>query len=362
FTASKLAWVKRNEPKVYEQIYKFMLPGDFIAAKLTGEASTTIGGLSEGILWDFKKNQVSEEVLSVLELDSDLVPDLVPGIGLQGNVSQQAAMETGLPAGIPVAYRAGDQANNALSLNVFNPGQLAATAGTSGVIYGILDKIVPDPANRVNLFAHVNHQAEIPRLGVLLCVNGTGIQYSWIKNQVLGQKTSYSELNRLAESVAPGADGLRVYPFGNGAERVLQNQEYGGRILNLNFNRHTQSHLIRAAQEGIVFALNYGFEIMRGMGVKTEQVKAGSANLFLSELFARIFSSVSNTQIELYDTDGATGAARAAGIGAGFYTDTQEAFSSLRKIKEFEPEAGLMSIYEDIYGSWKNELETQLNF
>ena len=361
FTAAKLAWVKQNEPQLYEQIYKIMLPGDFIATKLTGEVSTTIGGLSEGILWDFKDHAPSEDVIKALYLDSKLLPDLVPGIGLQGQVSQQASKETGLPAGIPVTYRAGDQPNNALSLNVFEPGELAATAGTSGVIYGILDKIAPDPAGRVNLFAHVNHTKEIPRLGVLLCVNGTGIQYSWMRNQLFGQEISYNDMNKWAESVAPGADNLRIFPFGNGAERLLQNKEYGGKILNLDFNRHTRNHMIRAAQEGIIFALNYGFETMRKMGVKTNVVKAGSANLFLSNLFTRIFASVTNTQVELFDTDGATGAARAAGMGAGYYNNTQEAFSALQKIKEIQPEVNLIKIYEDIYGNWKNELENQLN-
>jgi len=361
FTAAKLAWVKQNEPGLYEQIYKIMLPGDFIAAKLTNEVSTTIGGLSEGILWDFKNHSPSEDVIKALDLDSKLLPDLVPGIGLQGKVSHQASMETGLPAGIPVTYRAGDQPNNALSLNVFEPGELAATAGTSGVIYGILDKIAPDPAGRVNLFAHVNHSKEIPRLGVLLCVNGTGIQYSWMRNQLFGQEISYNDMNKWAETVAPGADNLRIFPFGNGAERLLQNKEYGGKILNLDFNRHTRNHLIRAAQEGIIFALNYGFETMREMGVKTNVVKAGSANLFLSNLFTRIFASVTNTQVELFDTDGATGAARAAGLGAGYYNNTQEAFSALQKIKEIQPEVNLIKIYEDIYGDWKNELENQLN-
>lgn len=360
FTASKLAWVKQNEPHLYKQIHKIMLPGDFIAAKLTGEINTTIGGLSEGIFWDFKNHKISGEILSALDLSEELIPDLVPGIGLQGNVSHQAAMETGLKAGTPVTYRAGDQPNNALSLNVFEPGELAATAGTSGVIYGILDKINTDPLGRVNLFAHVNHKQDMPRLGVLLCINGTGIQYSWIRNQLLGQDVSYEQMNKMAERVEPGADGLRIYPFGNGAERVLQNKDFGGLTQNLNFNRHSKNHLIRAAQEGIIFALNYGFETMRGMGVKTEKVKAGSANLFLSNLFAQSFANITKTEVELFDTDGASGAARAAGLGSGYYSDTREAFSSLIKIKTYQPEKEATAIYEDIYGEWKQELEKLL--
>lgn len=361
FTASKLAWVKENEPHIYSQIYKILLPGDFIAARLSGEPSTTIGGLSEGILWDFSKHEPSKDVLEALDLDPELLPGRVPGIGLQGHVSHKAALETGLSAGIPICYRAGDQPNNAFSLNVLQPGELAATAGTSGVIYGILDQIVTDPASRVNLFAHVNHQKEVPRLGVLLCVNGCGSQYSWLRNQLFSRQLNYEEMNKLAESIAPGSDQLRIFPFGNGAERVLQNKKFGGTVQQLDFNRHTNSHLIRAAQEGIVFALNYGFEVMRSMGVQTSVVKAGTANLFLSNLFTRIFSAVTQTEVELYDTDGSAGAARAAGWGAGIFSSSQEALSGLKKVAEFQPEKELSDVYEPVYQEWKKELNKQLN-
>lgn len=361
FTAAKLAWVKKHEPDRYARARHMMLPGDFIALKLTGETSTTITGLSEGILWDFSRNRVSEEVLTALGLDNGLIPHIVPGLGLQGQVSARAAGETGLQAGTPVSYRAGDQPNNALSLNVFHPGELAATAGTSGVIYGILDQLQPDPLNRVNLFAHVNHTVSDPRLGVLLCINGTGIQYSWIRNQLLQGRMGYPDMNRLSEGVEPGADGLLLFPFGNGAERVLQNKRIGAGIRQLDLNRHQAAHLIRAAQEGIVFALNYGFEVMQGMGVQTKTVRAGSANLFLSREFSRIFATVTGTTVELYDTDGATGAARAAGVGAGVYPGIPEAFSTLTRLETIGQEAAWTQRYQDIYGNWKKELEKQLN-
>jgi xylulokinase len=290
-------------------------------------------------------------------LGNSLVPNLVPSFGNQGDISSLVARETGLPAGIPVSYRAGDQPNNALSLNVFNPGEVAATAGTSGVIYGILDKLNADMKSRVNLFAHVNHSAEKPRLGVLLCVNGTGIQYSWLRNQVFGGQLDYPEMNSLATTVQPGSDGLQIFPFGNGVERILQNRAFGGQIRNLDFNRHGRAHMIRAAQEGIIFALNYGFEAMRDLGVKTQTVRAGAANMFQSELFCELFASITGTTVELYNTDGSVGAARGAGIGAGFFSGPEEAFNALQTVQTIEPKPELKASYEELYNNWKFELE-----
>jgi len=361
FTASKLAWVINNEPEIYEQAATFLLPGDYIAYRLTGEKGSTISGLSEGIFWDFKKSGISRQLLDYYGIGHNLVPNLLPSFGNQGELSSRVAGETGLPAGIPVSYRAGDQPNNALSLNVFNPGEVAATAGTSGVIYGILDQLNADSQSRVNLFAHVNHTPEKPRLGVLLCVNGTGIQYSWLRNQVFGGSMDYPEMNRLAGSVPEGSDGLSIYPFGNGVERILQNRPFGGKIHNLDFNRHGRAHLVRAAQEGIIFALNYGFEAMRELGVKTKTVRAGDANMFQSELFCELFSAITGTTIELYNTDGAVGAARGAGIGAGIYKGPEEAFAALRTIKKITPKAELTEIYADLYTKWKTELEKTIS-
>jgi xylulokinase len=360
FTAAKLAWVKENEPATYAQIEKIMLPGDYIAMKLTGDIVTTKTGLSEGILWDFAEDRPSSELIKHFGFSPDFFPPLVPGFGIQGTVTRHASRLTGIPAGTPVCYRAGDQPNNALSLNVLEPGELATTAGTSGVIYGILDKINFDPQSRVNVFAHVNHGLPENRLGVLLCINGTGILYSWIKKLLDGTGLTYDTLNRIAFDVEPGSDGLVVYPFGNGVERIHQNRPFGGQILNLDLNRHSRSHLVRAAQEGIVYALNYGFEAMKEMGVRTETVRAGYANLFLSRVFRQIFSDVTGTAIELFDTDGATGAARGAGIGAGIYSSPAEAFKSLKVIEHLTPDAERQKVYAEFYLNWKTRMLHEL--
>ena len=336
FTASKLKWVKEHEPGLYERIHKVMLPGDYIAYRMTGVMATTVSGLSEGILWDFLKGGVAEDLLRQYDIDPSLLPDLVPQFGHQGTLSPEAAETLGLKAGTPITYRAGDQPNNAFSLNVLSPGEIAATAGTSGVVYGVTTEAVYDPKSRVNAFVHVNHQAGDPRYGVLLCVNGTGILNSWLRRNVFNG-LDYAEMNRLAQEVPAGADGLSLYPFGNGAERVLENRDPGASMEGLSFNRHDARHIARAAQEGIVYALQYGMEIMSGMGMSLRTVRAGYANMFLSPLFAQTFANVSGCRLELFDTDGAQGAARGAGYGAGIFPQLSDCFKGMSIRQAYEP-------------------------
>ena len=347
FTASKLAWVKENEPEVYAQIDKIMLPGDYIAMKLTGEICTTVSGLSEGIFWDFQQGEVARFLMDYYGFDSSLIPPVRPTFSEQGRVTAEAAAELGLKEGVPVTYRAGDQPNNALSLNVFNPGEIASTAGTSGVVYGVNGTVNYDPKSRVNTFAHVNHTKEQVRLGVLLCINGTGILNSWIKRTV-----APAQMNELAAQAPIGAAGISILPFGNGAERMLQNRETGCSIHGINFNIHTRSHIIRAAQEGIVFSFRYGIDIMKSMGMDVRKIHAGHANMFLSPIFRETLAGVTGATIELYDTDGSVGAAKGAGMGAGIYRDNQEAFASLDKLAVIEPKEADRVAYEDAYQRW----------
>jgi xylulokinase len=356
FTAAKLAWVKANEPNIYEQTDKFMMPGDYIGMKLTDDIVVTIEGLSEGIFWDFKENKLSDKLLDYFGFDRSLVPEIKPIFGLQGFVSAAAAAELGLKEGTPVCYRAGDQPNNALSLNVFNPGEIASTAGTSGVVYGVLNQINYDPLSRVNTFAHVNHTAEQTRLGVLLCINGTGILNSWMKRNVVAPGISYNDMNCIASQSPVGSKGLSIIPFGNGVERILENKETGCSIHNINFNIHSQADIIRAAQEGIVFSFRYGMDIMREMGMDISLIRAGNANMFLSPVFRQTLTGVSGATIELYETDGASGAAKGAGIGAGIYASSREAFATLEKIALIEPEISEKEQYQEAYERWKGFL------
>ena len=356
FTAAKLAWVKENEPALYEQIWKIMLPGDYIAMRLTGEAATTVSGLSEGIFWDFVENRPAQRLLDFFGFDASVLAPVVPTFGRQGEVTAAAAEELGLQVGTPVTYRAGDQPNNALSLNVLNPGEIASTAGTSGVVYGVIGQVAHDPLSRVNPFAHVNYTAASPRLGVLLCINGTGILNSWMRRFVAQEGVSYAEMNKLASEVPVGSDGISILPFGNGAERMLENRDTGCSIQGVNFNRHDRRHLLRAAQEGIVFSFCYGIEIMEQMGMQVDRIHAGRANMFLSPLFREALASTSGATIELYDTDGSMGAARGAGIGAGIYSSPEEAFSTLERLDVVEPTR--REEYILAYRRWKERLET----
>jgi xylulokinase len=359
FTASKLKWVKDNEPALYERIHKIMLPGDYIAMRLTGEIRTTASGLSEGILWDFQENTPAALVMDYYGFDKSLLPELVGTFSLQGEVTTTAAKATGLTSGVPVNYRAGDQPNNALSLNVMEAGEVAATGGTSGVVYGVVDQPLYDPASRVNGFAHVNHSSEAPRVGILLCINGAGIQYSWIKQQMAEQGMSYPEMEKAAAAISPGADGLRILPFGNGAERMLGNKAPGAKINNLQFNRHQRAHFYRAALEGIAFSFVYGMEILQEMGLNLQVMRVGNDNLFQSAIFSGTISNLLGSRIEVLETTGAIGAAKAAGVAAGIYSSVREAMTGNKLVTAYEP-VNRNGSYQDAYQAWRSDLENIL--
>jgi xylulokinase len=355
FTASKLKWVKDHEPAIYHKIYRVLLPGDFMALKMTGEAVTTISGLSEGIFWDFKENGIAHSLLDFYQIDAGLLAPVVPGFGEQGRLHTAAAELLGIAAGTPVCYRAGDQPNNAFSLQVLDPGEMAATAGTSGVVYGISGKKGFDEQSRVNSFLHVNHTSENIRLGILMCLNGTGAFNSWLRREFFHQE-SYESINAGAAGISLGGDGIFCYPFGNGAERILENLNPGACIRGLDFNRHGKYHIARAAQEGIVFSLIYGTEIMQNMGLPLTRVRAGYANMFLSKLFSQTFANLIHCPLELYNTDGAVGAARGAGHGSGYYKHIRECYTGMKIIEYIEPDKKEAQNIRELYEKWKEGL------
>lgn len=357
FTASKLSWVVENEKELFKKVHKAMLPGDYMAYRLTEEINTTQSGLSEGIMWDFKEKKVAAELLDYYGIKQDMLPDVVNTFSIQGLVTTKAASEFGIPSGIPVAYRAGDQPNNAFSLNVLNPGEIAATAGTSGVVYGVTDQVKFDPKSRVNTFLHVNNLPNNQRLGMLLCINSTGILNSWLRANVMEQNMSYETMNEIAQDAPVGSDNLLFYPFGNGAERVLENKNPGAQLKGLNFNTHKKSHMLRAAQEGIVFSLVYGMEVMQETGIETKVIKAAKANMFLSPIFRETLAGATGATIELYNTDGSLGAARGAGVGAGFYKSFNEAFTSLEMVDVVSVLPQQQKKYKEAYTNWKSNLE-----
>ncbi|MEA1886937.1 MAG: FGGY family carbohydrate kinase [Bacteroidota bacterium] len=359
FTAAKLAWLKENEPGNFDKIYRIMLPGDYIAMRLTGEICTTITGLSEGVFWDFKENKISERILDCFGFEKDIFPMVVKVFSEQGQLCSDAADRLGLKKGIPVSYRAGDQPNNAFSLNVMSPGEVAATAGTSGVLYGVTDKVQTDEKSRVNLFAHVNHSIDKMRLGMLACINGTGIMNAWVR-RLTGHTVGYDEMNRMAGTVTPGSEGLQVFPFGNGAERLLENVDIGASFRNLNLNVHTSAHLFRAVQEGIAYSFKYASEILGDSGIDISVIRAGKANMFLSEIFVQLIADLTGASVVLYNTDGAMGAARGAGLGAGIYRDEKDAFTGMDKVGEILPDSSGTDTYSTLYKEWKNSLLKEL--
>jgi xylulokinase len=356
FTAAKLAWVKKNEPEIFEQVYKIMLPGDFIAFKLTNSITTSVSSLSEGIFWDFKKNKLAKKVFDHFGFDKKIIPEIKNVFEPHGYLSDAVADELNLDKNIPVTYKAGDQPNNALSLNVMQPGEVAATAGTSGVIYGVADQLVYDKQSRLNSFAHVNHQSGNERIGVLLCINGCGIMNKTVK-QLAAQNLSYDQMNEQAATIPAGSDGLSVLPFGNGAERIFNNKLIGAHFQNLDLNKHSAAHLFRATQEGIAFSFRYGFDIMKENGMKPSLIRAGKTNMFLSEVFAKTFVSTTGVPVELYEADGSTGAALGAGIGASFFKET-DLHKGQKRSGLIEPEKN--DAYEEAYQRWKRYLKNYL--
>lgn len=362
FTASKLKWVKDNEPEVFEKAKYMMLPGDFIAAKFSGVAQTTTSGLSEAALWNFPEGKLAKAVLEGMGLSEDMIPEIVPTFGHQAKIDSNVASELGLDSDVEITYRAGDQPNNALSLNVLHPGEIATTAGTSAVIYAVTDKDTHDEKSRINAFLHVNNTADEKRNGLLGIINGSGILYQWLRKIVsLGNHDliSYERLNSEAAKAKPGSEGLRFYPFGNGAERIFQNKRVNSGVDNLNFNVHQPSHLIRSACEGIVFAMNYGFDVMKSLGTSGEVVRAGKANLFLSPTFREIFCNTTQAKLELYNTSGGEGAARGAAFGFGYYSSLNEAFADLERLESLEPSKELSAQYQEIYEQWKLNIKLE---
>lgn len=356
FTASKLKWVKDNEPELYDKIHKFMLPGDYIAMKLTGKITTTISGLSEGIFWDFKNEIPAQFLLDHYGISNELIPDIADTFAEQGRLTKAAAEATRLTAGIPVSFRAGDQPNNAMSLGVFEPGEIAATGGTSGVVYGVTNRAKYDNQSRINGFAHVNHTVHTPRIGMLLCINGAGSQYAWLKKQVAFADTSYEEMERMAGKIPVGSDGLRIIPFGNGAERMLGNENPGAHFSNIRFNQHTRGHFYRAGLEGIAFSFVYGVEILKELGMDIQVMKVGNDNLFQSDIFATTLSNLLNCKIEIIKTTGAAGAAKVSGIGVGIYKNLKEAISSNEVIKMYQPNT-TDTTYKEAYQLWLTDLQ-----
>lgn len=358
FTAAKLKWVADNEPENYARAKYAMLPGDYIALRFTGEATTTITGLSEGVFWDFKEDHLATLVLNEMGLDGNKIPPRVPAVGSQGILTEAAAKELGLKAGTTVGYRAGDQPNNALSLNVLSPGEVAATGGTSGVVYGVTDRLAFDPGQRVNSFAHINHEGAVPRIGVLLCINGAGILHRWVKN-LLGESLSYGDLEHLAGDVPVGCDGLHFLPFGNGPERMLGNKNIGAHLLGLDLNRHGKGHVVRAGLEGIAFAFVYGMKVMKELGVDLSAIRVGNDNLFQSKVFSSTIATLTGATIEVHNTTGAVGAALAAGVSVGLADSIEEAVGRQEVLEQVLPGSNHAKLME-AYALWEASLDKLL--
>ncbi len=348
FTASKLRWVIENEPDTIARSRWAMLPGDYIALRLTGRPLTSNSGLSEMALWDFAAGDRSHRLLEQFEIPDGMIPEAVPTCGPQGRLRPDMAAALGLPESVEVTFRAGDQPTNALALGVMEPGEVAATAGTSGVIYSVTADAFADPLQRVNTFLHVNRSSREAANGVLCCVNGCGSLMNWIRNKLFDADRSYDDLNELAQTAPLGADGLLVHPFGNGAERILGNVNLGAHVSHLDFTRHTSAHLCRAAQESVAFALFYGIEALP----RPSLIRASKANLFLSALFSQTVADLTGAVVEIHDTQTVYGAAWGAAMGAG----AADAPTFAGVAQRYEPDPASARALAQTYGDWKERL------
>ncbi|MDA9773678.1 FGGY family carbohydrate kinase [Saprospiraceae bacterium] len=360
FTASKLKWIKDNEPDLYEKIDKILLPGEYIAMKLTKVVATSISGLTEGVFWNFKEKRIATEVLDYYELDKSVLPEIKGTFEKIGKITKQAAKQTGLYPGIPITYRAGDQPNNALSLNVLHKGEVAATSGTSGVVYGVVDHLLSDLQSRINSFAHVNYESNYKNLGILLCINGAGIQYSWMKQQVALANRTYQDMERMMKSIPVGSEGVCVLPFGNGAERMFNNKNIDSHVHNLQFNRHTRAHLYRASVEGVAFSFVHGLNLLKEMGLKVDKIRVGNDNMFQSDVFSNTIATLMGNQIELVNTTGAVGAALASGVAIENFSSIEEAMSAVRAEKVFEPSLNYAKCNQ-AFTYWQDFLDRRLH-
>ena len=356
FTASKLKWIKDNESELFSKIYKIMLPGDYIAYKLSGKINTTKSGLSEGIFWDYKKDKISTELLNYYGIKESIFPEIVPSFGYQCCVDEKGANDTGLTPNTPINYRAGDQPNNALSLNVLTPGQIAATAGTSGVIYAVSSNILTSESERINNFIHVSNDDNLI-IGKLLCINGAGIQYSKLKNDL--NIESYDEMNEMSNIPPVGSSNLIYLPFGNGSERMLNNKNIGSKLINFDQNVHEDSFVIRSTLEGIAFAFVYGMQILIKDGVKPVNIRAGNDNLFRSNVFGETIATLLNLNIEIYETTGAIGASRAVDLHLGDFDKFGNNIIENDFLKNYYPQKNKFD-YLNAYNLWLKELKLTL--
>ncbi|NMB45770.1 MAG: xylulokinase [Firmicutes bacterium] len=355
FTAPKIVWLQQNEPDVYRQVAKVLLPKDYVRYRLTGEIFTEMSDAAGSLLLDVTHRRWSEPVLQALNIDPEILPECRESIDVCGTLTQQVAESTGLPAGIPVAGGGADNACGATGAGIVRPGRVLSSIGSSGVIVVHTDQPQTDPQGKVHTFNHaIPHRWYV--MGVIMAA---GLSLKWFRDNLghlekqmesLTGTDAYDLMSAQAAPTPPGAEGLVFLPYLNG-ERTPHADAYARGVFFGLTPRHTRGHLIRAVMEGVVYALRDSVEIIRAMGIPIEQVRAigGGAK---SPLWRQMQADIMQLEVATLNIDEgpAFGAALLAGVCAQVYSSVEEAAeNTVRIVHTTEPNRDLTRLYDDYY-------------
>lgn len=366
FTASKVMWVKNNEPEIFEKVKKILLPKDYIRFKLTGEFATEVSDASGMQFMDIPKRKWSSEVLDKLGIDKGLLGDVYESQEVSGKVHKAAAELTGLKEGTPVVGGAGDQAAGAVGNGIVRPGVISSTIGTSGVVFAFSENVSIDPKGRVHTFCHA-----VPNTWHIMGVTqGAGLSLKWFRDNFCIEEKRTAELmgidpyvlmDQEADRVEAGCSGLIYLPYMMGERTPHLDPNAKGVFFGLSA-KHEKQDMLRAVMEGVVYSLKDCLEIIKEMGVDVSEVRASGGG-GKSKLWRQMQSDVFGTEITTINSSegGALGVALLAGVGTGVYSSVPEACDAIIKVKTRQAaDMALNAKYQkfyNIYGSLYNSLK-----
>ncbi len=360
FTASKVMWVKNNEPDIYEKVRKILLPKDYIRYKLTGEFATEVSDASGMQFMDIANRKWSDEVLTKLGIDKSYLADLYESQEISGRINSGSAKLTGLKEDTPVVGGAGDQAAGAIGNGIVKPGIISSTIGTSGVVFAYSDKVTIDPKGRVHTFCHA-----VPGTWHIMGVTqGAGLSLKWFRDNFCIEEKRVAELmgvdpyvlmDKEAEKVEAGCSGLIYLPYLMGERTPHLDPNARGVFFGLSA-KHEKPDMLRAVMEGVVYSLADCLGIIKEMGVDVSEVRAsggGGKSKIWRQMQADVFGSSICT---INSSEGpALGVALLAGVGAGVYSSVGEACDSIIKVvTEQKADSALHDKYKRNYLIYKN--------
>jgi len=355
FTAPKILWVRRHEPRVYDRAARILLPKDYVRYRLTGEFATEVSDASGTLLLDVKNRRWSKELLGLLGIDEALLPAVYESPEITGVLTKAAAQATGLVPGIPVVGGGGDQAAGAVGNGIVRRGVISATLGTSGVVFAHADRVETDPEGRVHTFCHA-----VPGkwhvMGVVLAAGGS---LQWFRNTLCQDLVAaarkkkvdpYELITAAAAGVAPGSDGLYFLPYLTGERTPHADPCARAAWIGLS-NMHTRAHMARAVMEGATYAMRDCLQIIQGMGVPVTEIRVsggGARSKFWRGLQADIYRqavwTVSSAEGPAY------GVALLAGVGTGVWASVPEACdATIKTLAKTVPNRKNVARYEALY-------------